>query len=46
MNGCVRPIYILSPGSCPRDGTSGAGDQKFNSSKHDHVAYQIGGNDE
>ena len=41
-------IFILSPWSCPRDGTgvlSGAGDAQGGSKKkifkHGHVAYQI-----
>ena len=41
-------ICIMSPGSCPRDGTlgrrgcPGGGGQKI---KHGHVAYRIDGND-
>ena len=31
----------LSPGSCPRSGTWGAGESPFYFSEHGHVAYQI-----
>ena len=42
-------MFILSPGSCPRDGTLGrwgcpGGKKKI--FKHGHVVYQIDGDDE
>ena len=43
-------IFILSPGSCPRDGTLGhwgyLGGSNIFFFKHGHVAYQIEGDDE
>ena len=41
-------MFILSPGSCPRDGTLGRwGAQGVKKNfKHGHVVYQIDGDDE